>query len=188
MKCPRRTPSFHITRTASRLIPRTILSRRGGRFSASSLSSFSRLFTNQFKDEECSFRHRRTAPEHLKRRARAFGTLIGVVIDYLETKLELPAYNVPSGVYDGTRDGIEGAAQTCRLHWGLGLDTPITHIGRVLENAGIPIVKTLASTATIDAFSRRGRTPIVIVNTFKESPSHWIFDMAHELGPLRVSR
>ena len=59
---------------------------------------------------------------------------------------------------------------------------PITHIGRVLENAGIPIVKTLASTAKIDAFSRRGRTPIVIVNTFKESPSHWIFDMAHELG------
>ena len=137
---------------------------------------------DQFKDEECSFRHRRTAPEHLKRRARAFGTLIGVVIDYLETKLELPAYNVPSGVYDGTRDGIEGAAQACRLHWGLGLDTPITHISRVLENAGILIVKTLASTAKIDAFSRRGRTPIVIVNTFKESPSHWIFDMAHELG------
>jgi len=28
-----------------------------------------------FRDDECSFRHRRTAPEHLKRRARAFGTL-----------------------------------------------------------------------------------------------------------------
>src|SRR5260370_11325705 len=47
-----------------------------------------------FRDEECSFRHRRTAPEHLKRRARAFGTLVGGIVGYLKTKLELPKYSV----------------------------------------------------------------------------------------------
>jgi len=134
-----------------------------------------------FRDDECSFRHRRTAPEHLKRRARAFGTLVGIVVGYLKTRVELPAYSVPtlSQIPSGT---IEDAAQECRVRWGLGVDTPITHMGRVLENAGIPIVKTLASTEKVDAFSRRGETPIVILNTFKESTSHWIFDMAHELG------
>jgi Zn-dependent peptidase ImmA (M78 family) len=68
------------------------------------------------------------------------------------------------------------------VRWKLGVDTPITHMGRVLENAGIPIVKTLASTEKVDAFSRRGRTSIVVLNTFKNAPSRWIFDMAHELG------
>lgn len=136
-----------------------------------------------FRDEECSFRHRRTAPGHLKTRARAFGTLIGSVVDYLKTRLELPEYDVVP-VKTGTtgREGIEAAAQACRAHWKLGLDTPITNMGRALENAGIPVVKTLASTEKVDAFSRQGKTPLVIVNTFKESPSHWVFDMAHELG------
>lgn len=131
-----------------------------------------------FRDHECSFRHRRTAPEHLKRRARSFGTLVGLIVEYLKTRLELPKYDVPE------RDvtDVEQAAQACRSHWRLGLDTPIENIGRTLENAGIPVVKTLASTEKVDAFSRRGRTPVVVVNTFKESPSHWTFDMAHELG------
>lgn len=134
-----------------------------------------------FRDEECSFRHRRTAPEQLKRRARAFGTLVSEVVGYLRTKLELPAFDVPTA-NDTSPKGIEEAAQTCRTRWKLGVDTPINHMGRVLENAGIPIVKTLASTEKVDAFSRRGRTPIVVLNTFKEAPSRWIFDMAHELG------
>jgi Zn-dependent peptidase ImmA (M78 family)/transcriptional regulator with XRE-family HTH domain len=136
-----------------------------------------------FKDEECSFRHRRTAPEVLKRRARAFGTLIGSIVGYLRTRLELPVYNVPAIIKEKFTT-VEDAAQACRAHWGLGSDTPITHMGRVLENAGIPIVKTLASTEKVDAFSRRGPTPLVILNTFKQSTSHWIFDMAHELGHL----
>ena len=135
-----------------------------------------------FRDEECSFRHRRSAPEHLKRRARSFGTLIGLIIHYLSGRLELPAYDIPVKPTNGRADGIEEAAQACRAHWKLGLDTPITNIGRTLENAGVPVIKTLASTEKVDAFSRRGRVPVVIVNTFKESPSHWIFDMAHELG------
>ncbi len=134
-----------------------------------------------FRDEECSFRHRRTAPEYLKRRARAFGTLVGEVVGYLKAKLELPAFDVPT-VKETSAKSIEDVARHCRSHWGLGLDTPITHMGRVVENAGIPIVKTLASTEKVDAFSRRGHTPVVILNTFKESPSRWIFDMAHELG------
>src|SRR5207249_2321663 len=97
------------------------------------------------RDEECSFRHRRTAPEQLKRRARAFGTLVSEVVGYLKTKLELPTFDVPT-TNDITRKGIEDAALACRIRWSLGTDTPITHMGRVLENAGIPVVKTLAAT------------------------------------------
>ena len=144
-------------------------------------SFFFEPIQDPFLDEECSFRHRRTAPEHLKRRARAFGTLVGAVVGYLKTRLALPPYNVPTSTRP-LPDAIEDAAQACRARWGLGTSTPIAHMGRVLENAGIPVIKTLASTEKVDAFSRRGPTSVVILNTFKDSPSHWIFDMAHELG------
>lgn len=134
-----------------------------------------------FQDHECSFRHRRTAAELLKRRARAFGTLVGEIVVYLSSRLELPTFTVPTG-RETAAMSVEDAAQVCRKKWGLGIDTPILNMSRVLENAGVPVVKTLASTEKVDAFSRRGPTPVVVLNTFKQSPSHWIFDMAHELG------
>ena len=134
-----------------------------------------------FRDEECSFRHRRSAPENLKKRARAFGTLIGEVVNYFKSKLDLPAFGIVPRPCANPAD-IENAAQACRSHWKLGLDTPIVHMGRVLENAGVPVVKTLASTEKVDAFSRRGPTSIVILNTLRNSQSRWTFDLAHELG------
>ncbi len=136
-----------------------------------------------FRDEECHFRHRQSAPEGLKKQARAFGTLVGMVVDYLKSKLELPAYSVPAVSPSSKGIDVERAAHDCRAAWGLGFDTPITNMGRVLENAGVPVVKTLTLTSKLDAFSRQGKTPIVLVNT-NQPPSRTIFDLAHELGHL----
>ena len=136
-----------------------------------------------WEEHECSFRHRRTTQEKIKRRARAHGTLVGTVIGHLSSVLQFPTYNVPA-IRGLTPAEIERAAQTCRRHWNLGLDTPILQIGRVLENAGVIIVQHLEHSDKIDAFSRRGKPSVVVLNTAKHSTSRWIYDLAHELGHL----
>jgi Zn-dependent peptidase ImmA (M78 family)/transcriptional regulator with XRE-family HTH domain len=132
-------------------------------------------------EPECSFRHRRTTQEKVKRRARAHGTLIGLVIQHLSRLLRFPAYSVPS-IRAASPLQIDDAATECRRHWKLGVDTPILQMGRVLENAGVVLVQHLEHSDKIDAFSRRGEPSVVVLNTARQSPSRWIYDLAHELG------
>lgn len=139
--------------------------------------------TDIWQEEECSFRHRRTTPEKVKRQARAHGTLVGQIIGYLATALRFPRYSVPH-IHAATGNAIEEAAEQCRTHWRLGIDTPILHMGRVLEHAGVVIVQNFAHSEKIDAFSRRGEVAIVVLNTVKNSTSRLIFDLAHECGHL----
>lgn len=138
-------------------------------------------------EAECSFRHRRTTQIKVKRRARAHGTLVGLVIDHLSTLVRFPAYNVPE-IAATSDDEVEAAADSCRRHWQLGSDTPILDIGRVLERAGVVIVQHLEHSDKIDAFSRPGRPSVVVLNTAKTSTSRWIYDLAHELGHLVLHR
>jgi Zn-dependent peptidase ImmA (M78 family)/transcriptional regulator with XRE-family HTH domain len=146
-------------------------------------SFFYEPLTDVWQEDECSFRHRRTTPEKVKRQARAHGTLIGQIVSHLATVLRFPAYNVPPISAD-TSDDIERAAEQCRRHWRLGIDTPILHMGRVLEHAGVVIVQNFAHSEKIDAFSRHGDVAIVVLNTAKNSTSRFIFDLAHECGHL----
>jgi Zn-dependent peptidase ImmA (M78 family)/transcriptional regulator with XRE-family HTH domain len=146
-------------------------------------SFFYAPLTDIWKEDECSFRHRRTTPEKVKRQARAYGTLIGGIIGFLATELRFPPYNVPQ-IRTTTNDDIEDAAEQCRKHWHLGIDTPILHMGRVLEHAGVVIVQNFTHSEKIDAFSRRGNVAIVVLNTAKNSASRFIFDLAHECGHL----
>jgi Zn-dependent peptidase ImmA (M78 family)/DNA-binding XRE family transcriptional regulator len=134
-------------------------------------------------EKQCTFRHRSSTPQGVKTRARAHGTLVSLIISHLASMLRFPAYNVPE-IVAASQAEIELAASRCRSHWRLGLDTPILHMGRVLETAGVIIVKHLPHSEKIDAFSRRGQTNVVILNTAKTSTSRWIWDLAHELGHL----
>lgn len=144
-------------------------------------SFFYAPLTDIWQEEECSFRHRRTTPEKVKRQARAHGTLVGQIVGYLATALRFPAFDVPQ-IGATTLDAIDSAADQCRMHWRLGIDTPILHMGRVLEHAGVVIVQNFAHSEKIDAFSRRGDVSIVVLNTAKHSTSRLIFDLAHECG------
>jgi Zn-dependent peptidase ImmA (M78 family)/transcriptional regulator with XRE-family HTH domain len=142
---------------------------------------FFQPLTDPWNENECSFRHRQTTPEKVKRRARAHGTLIGLIVKHLASVLRFPAYDVPE--FRGkTADQIEYAAMQCRIHWKLGADTPIVHMGRVLEHAGVVIVQHLEHSDKIDAFSRCGDVAVVVLNTARNSASRSIFDLAHECG------
>ena len=144
---------------------------------------FYRTVDDVFREEECSFRHRRTAPERLKTQIRAHATLIGMVIDRLRLLFKFPAFNVPILPVSSVEE-IEGAADHCRQHWGLGLDGPILQAGRALEHAGVVIVPHVVQSTKVDAFSRHGRTAIIFLNQAIQSTSRWTFDIAHECGHL----
>jgi Zn-dependent peptidase ImmA (M78 family)/transcriptional regulator with XRE-family HTH domain len=136
-----------------------------------------------FKEEECNFRHRRTAPEKIKSRVRSHATLLGEVVGKLRTQFSFPRFDVPALQASGS-DAIERAADECRGYWKIGLDCPIMHVGRVLERAGVPIITGIVEAGKIDAFSRKGNTTLVFLNKYIQSSSRWTFDLGHECGHL----
>ena len=92
----------------------------------------------------------------------------------------MPKLNMPSFPVN-TEGEIEESAERARLHWGLGIDGPIDSMVDVLETAGVVLTVADSETAEkVDAFSRYGKTSVVVLNTAKGSSSHTFFDTAHE--------
>ena len=136
-----------------------------------------------FRDEECSFRHRRTTPQKTKTQIRAHATLIAMVVEKLRGTFRFPKLNVPS-LPASSPEEIEDAAEQCRIHWNLGVGGPLLQVGRAAEHAGIFVVPHLAQSEKVDAFSRRGKTTIIFLNQAIKSTSRWNFDIAHECGHI----
>jgi Zn-dependent peptidase ImmA (M78 family)/transcriptional regulator with XRE-family HTH domain len=145
-------------------------------------SFFTRAVGDEFRDEECFFRRRRTTAMYLRAQALAHGTFLSEFVSALEERVALPRYDVPHIPEEmGLR--IEEIAEQCRTRWNLGLDAPITNMTRVLENAGV-VVADFESSKKIDAFSRVGARRIVVRNTESQARSRLRFDLAHECGHL----
>src|SRR6476660_7355647 len=81
---------------------------------------FAERSEDEFREDECNFRRRRTTPEKLQKRLLAHGTLLGLVVRYLEKNLEFPKLALPQAPVS-TTDDIERAAESCRESWGLSL-------------------------------------------------------------------
>ena len=137
---------------------------------------------DEFKQDEPNFRRRVAATERLRHRVLAHGTLLSIVVRFLRRHVLFPEFNFPQIAATSLPD-IERVAEQARLHWGLDLDAPISNVGRVLENAGVVLVRADLETATkVDALSRFGDVSVVVLNTAKGSPSRTLFDTAHEAG------
>jgi Zn-dependent peptidase ImmA (M78 family)/transcriptional regulator with XRE-family HTH domain len=137
----------------------------------------------EFRDDECYFRRRKTTPIGVRNKILASGTLFNELVGLLDASVRLPAYDVPS-IRVATAEDIEMAAERAREHWGLGIDTPIKNVTRVLERAGIVIARFAASAGKIDAFSRAGERGVIVLNTDKCSTSRARHDKGHECGHL----
>ncbi len=138
-----------------------------------------------FRENECSFRHRRSSPERLKDQIRAHATLIGMVIERLQALLTFPELNIPHVLAQNVEE-IEAAAERGRERWGLGIDGPILQVSRVLERAGVVIVPNVVQSTKVDAFSRFGKITMIFLNQAIPSTSRWTFDIAHECGHLVI--
>ena len=137
----------------------------------------------EFRSEECHFRCPKTTPDALRNRVLSYGSLVNLVMAYLEESLELPAMDVPEIRVRSIED-IEHAAQRCRMQWGLGLDTPVLNMIRAVENAGVVVVNLPHETARVDAFSRSAARGTIVLNSDKGGATRWRFDVGHELGHL----
>lgn len=144
------------------------------------------FFAPPFEVGECHFRSRKTTPLKVKRRALAHGTLFGILISYLETRVSLPRRDIPRLTTKETGSPA-AVAERCRAHWGLGVDVPINNVTRVLENAGAVVTTFAFPSPKVDAFTRPGTRDIVVLNTLK-GYSHNRWDKAHELGHLVMHR
>ncbi len=142
--------------------------------------------TNEVKIEQCHFRKRKTTPLNLINRVLAFSTVFEQLIEYINNYLDLPQINFPSMEdnknYPYSNSEIEQAAEGCRKLWGLGLNTPISKMTRVLENAGVVITQFTGVSEKVDALSLNRKYPIIIRNDAKPSTCRMRFDLAHECG------
>lgn len=140
---------------------------------------------NDVKFEQCHFRKRRTTPVTLARRVLAFSTIFEELVTYINSCLDLPTKNIPLFEFKAEKysnEKIELAAELCRRRWNLGLDTPISRMTRVLENAGVIITQFDGVSEKVDALSVNRKHPIIVRNTAKESVCRMRFDLAHECG------
>lgn len=142
---------------------------------------FAERTQDDFREDEFNFRRRRTTPEKLQKRLVAHGTLLGMVVQYLDQNLALPGYAVPE-IRVSSMDDIERAADTCREQWSLGLDEPVSGLARLIERSGVVLSRLKLDSEEIDAFSRYGAVSVIEVDTVRQPGSRALFDMAHELG------
>jgi Zn-dependent peptidase ImmA (M78 family) len=148
---------------------------------------FFAALADPFALQECHFRHLRKTPKRLKETVLAQGALIGEIVCRLADALELPAFNVPA-IAAYAESEIEEAARQCRLLWGVGENAPISNMVRLVENAGVVVVRLPENSREVDAFSRFGRVSVIVLNDDKKSATRSRFDVGHELGHLVMHR
>jgi Zn-dependent peptidase ImmA (M78 family)/transcriptional regulator with XRE-family HTH domain len=132
------------------------------------------------------FRSLKSSSQMERRKMVSTSALIGLIIEFIESHVDLPAEHVSPYTNYGvsTLEDIEHAAAKLRTEWGLGVG-PISNIVHLLESKGILALRLFSDCKRVDAFSlwHQGR-PLVFLNTEKGSATRSRFDAVHELGHL----
>lgn len=148
---------------------------------------FRREVKDYFRSFECTFRHLQSTPKALTEKALAKGTNIQEIVSELTRFASLPPPRIPD-LPASDKESIEAAAEECRRVWGLGLDAPIANMIRVAEHVGALVVRIPGDTAKVDAFSRYGELPLIVLTSLKRQAAEERFFVAHELGHLVIHR
>jgi Zn-dependent peptidase ImmA (M78 family)/transcriptional regulator with XRE-family HTH domain len=133
--------------------------------------------------EHCHFRKQATTPQSVVQQVLARGTLLDMAVAALAGEVDLPPVDFPQILAANFRE-IEGAAETCRRHWGLGLGGPIRSMTRVVEGAGAIVTHFPGLSERLDALSMHRPRPLIVRSTAKRSVVRLRFDLAHECGHL----
>jgi Zn-dependent peptidase ImmA (M78 family)/DNA-binding XRE family transcriptional regulator len=146
---------------------------------------FSFPLPQRLTDDDCHFRHRRSAGVGVKRRVVANGQLRLELIARLEDYLTFPPVriqHVKVRAVDAAA-AIEDLAEELRSEWGLGLG-PIANMIWLLENLGALVLELDGDDERLDAFSAWSSTRPVVFLVSEKAASRRRFDAAHELGHL----
>ncbi|GII80681.1 DNA-binding protein [Sphaerisporangium rufum] len=137
------------------------------------------------------FRSLRSTRAHQRARAVAFVEQVWELAHALESRVRLPAVDLPGfaggEVHAAPAGDPAAAARALRRHWGLGTG-PVAHLVRRLEAHGIVVVLPPPDedATTVDAFSTSQLPrPIVVLTANRFDDIHrYRFTAAHELGHL----
>lgn len=134
---------------------------------------------DEIPEEAVSFRALSKMTARQRDRALSAGRITLLVNDWIETRFELPAADIPSL----TGHDPESAAEVVRARWGLG-ERPIANMLHLLEAHGVRIYSLTAENSELDAYSLYWHLqPFIFLSTTK-SGERGRFDAAHELGHL----
>lgn len=136
--------------------------------------------TDQVVEDQFHFRKLRTTKVAIKQKAIAKGEIFKRVVDFCDTKLDLPKYGFIQRTVSSLED-IEVAAEVLRHHFGLG-SGPIQNITRVAENAGTFVTTFKGVSDEVDALSIAAARPIIVRNEVDRFSCRLRFDIAHEIG------
>ena len=139
------------------------------------------------RPEQIHFRKQLTTPVSVSTQVVARGTMIDRLAYKLDEQFKLPRVNFPD-FPASSLDEAERAAIAAREYWGLGADTPIISMMRVVENAGAIVTHFEGLSERVDALSMDRRRPIVVRGDAKASLCRQRFDLAHEAGHLIMHR
>jgi len=142
---------------------------------------FAKPIENFLLENQCHFRKAKTTSANIKIRATQQASMFAELVKFVDRYVEFPEPDFPQ-IEISDNESIEKAAEQCREHWNLGLDTPISNMVRVLENAGAIITTFKSISEKIDAFSTSVLRPMIIENT--TNACRMRFDLAHECGHL----
>ncbi|MFZ6864702.1 helix-turn-helix domain-containing protein [Undibacterium sp. Ji67W] len=131
-------------------------------------------------EDQFHFRKLRTTKVASKQKALAKGEVFKRLVDFLETKLDLPKYDFIDRPVSCLED-IEVAAENLRSHLSLGVG-PIQNITRVAENAGAFVTTFQGISSEVDALSISASRPVIVRNEVDRYSCRLRFDIAHEIG------
>ena len=138
------------------------------------------------RSEQCHFRKQRTTPVSIVSQVLARGTLLDGFVSRLDSELDLPPVTFPD-IPVSTMHDVEEAAETARIHWGLGTG-PIMSMMRVVENAGAVVSFFAGVSERVDALSIDCARPMIIRSEAKPAACRLRFDLGHEAGHLIMHR
>ncbi len=137
--------------------------------------------------EETFFRSLRRTSQLDRERAAAHAVVLAELVRIIESRVKLPAYDVPDDLILGAEDPLEAAEATAddlRSRWDLG-EEPIPSTVRVLERHGVPVARLPLLTSDVDAFSTVATIrPVIVLGADKGVRERSRRDALHELGHL----
>jgi len=136
--------------------------------------------SDAISEEQFHFRKLRTTKVAIKQKAIAKGEIFKRLIDFCDSRLDLPKYGFIERPVS-TLEDIERAAEELRQHFGLG-SGPIQNITRVVENAGTFVTTFKDISGEVDALSISAARPIIVRNENDKYACRLRFDVAHEIG------
>lgn len=137
--------------------------------------------------DQTFFRSLRRTSQMDRERAAAHAVLLAELVRLVESRVKLPAYDVPSDLTvdaQASPEKAEAVAEQLRVSWGLGQE-PIPNTVRLLERHGVVVARLPLLTEDVDAFSSVvPERPLIILGADKGVRERSRRDALHELGHL----